>query len=50
MKIANKETSAVSLVQAALEKAHHYQTDYHIFNWINDAAIEKAKEIDARIA
>ena len=50
MKIASKELSAESLVREALEKAHKYQADYHIFNWINDAAIEKAKEIDARIA
>lgn len=50
MKTASKEVSAVSLVQEALEKAHRYQDDYRIFTWINDAAIERAKEIDARIA
>lgn len=50
MKTASKEVSAVSLVQEALEKAHRYQGDYQIFSWINDTAIERAKEIDARIA
>lgn len=50
MKTASREISAVSLVQAALSKAHQYQADYQIFTWINDAAIERAKEIDARIA
>lgn len=50
MRVANQEVSAVSLVQEALKKAHQYQPEYHIFNWINDAALEKAKEIDARIA
>lgn len=50
MKTANKGISAVSLVQEALEKAHRYQPDYQIFTWINDAAIEKAKEIDVRLA
>lgn len=50
MKTASKELTAVSLVKDALEKAHRYQPDYHIFNWINDAAIERAEEIDRRIA
>ncbi len=50
MKTASREIGAVSLVQAALDKAHQYQADYQIFTWINDAAIERAKEIDARIA
>ncbi len=50
MKTANREISAVSLVQAALDKAHQYQADYQIFTWINDAAIEHAKEIDERVA
>lgn len=50
MKTANKELSAVSLVQEALAKAHQYQDEYHVFTWINDAAIEKAKAIDERIA
>lgn len=49
MRIATKDVSAESLVRAALEKAHQYQTEYHIFNWINDQAIEKAQEIDRRI-
>lgn len=50
MKTANKGISAVSLVQEALEKAHRHQPDYQIFTWINDAAVEKAKEIDVRLA
>lgn len=50
MKIATKEISAVSLVKEALEKAHRYQETHHIFTFINDAALEKAAEIDARIA
>lgn len=50
MKTASKEISAVSLVQEALEKAHRHQEEYQLFTWINDAAIEKAKAIDARIA
>lgn len=50
MKTASKELTAVSLVKDALEKAHRYQPDYHIFNWINDAAIKRAEEIDRRIA
>lgn len=50
MKTASKDLTAVSLVRDALEKAHHYQPDYHIFNWINDDAIKKAEEIDRRIA
>ena len=49
MKIANKEISAVSLVKEALEKAHRYQETHHIFTFINDAALEKAAEIDRRI-
>lgn len=50
MKIADKTTSAVELVQTALDKAHARQEEYHIFNWIDDDAIKKAKEIDQRIA
>lgn len=50
MKIASKSVSAVSLVQEALQKAHQYQSEYHIFNWINDDAIKKAEEIDQKIA
>lgn len=50
MKTANREISAVSLVRAALEKAHRYQADYQVFNWINDDAIKQAEEIDRRIA
>lgn len=50
MKTATKEISAVSLVKEALEKAHRYQETHHIFTFINDAALEKAAEVDARIA
>lgn len=50
MKIANGEQSAVELVREALAKAHEYQDEYHVFNWINDDAIRKAEEIDQRIA
>lgn len=51
MKIADQNTSAVSLVKAALEKAHKFQADYRIFTFINDEnALKKAEEIDARIA
>jgi aspartyl-tRNA(Asn)/glutamyl-tRNA(Gln) amidotransferase subunit A len=50
MKIADKTTSAVSLVKAALEKAKKYE-DKHIFVSLNEAAaLEKAAEIDAKIA
>lgn len=50
MKIADKNTKAVDLVQAALKKAEEYK-DYNIFISMNaGAALEKAKEIDAKIA
>lgn len=50
MKTANKEITAVSLVQAALEKAHKFQETHHIFTFLNDVeALKKAAEIDARI-
>lgn len=50
MKIADKTTTAVSLVKAALEKAKKYE-EYNIFNYINeDGALKKAAEIDAKIA
>lgn len=50
MRIASKNQSAVELVQTALKKAHQYQDQYHIFNWINDDAVQRAAEIDRRIA
>lgn len=50
MKIASKTQSAVELVKTALEKAHQYQAEYNIFNWINDDAIQQAEQIDAKIA
>ena len=50
MKIADKTTKAVDLVQAALKKAEECK-DYNIFISMNaEAALEKAKEIDAKIA
>ena len=50
MKIADKTTTAVSLVKAALEKAKEYE-EYNIFNYINEeGALKKATEIDAKIA
>ena len=50
MKIANKTVSAVRLVQDALDKAHEF-ADYNIFTFLNDEkALEKAREIDAKIA
>ncbi len=50
MKIANQEISAVSLVQEALDKAHRYQDEYHIFNSFNDVeALRKAALIDEKI-
>ena len=50
MKTASREISAVSLVQEALDKAHRYQDEYHIFNFINDIeALKKAAMIDERI-
>ena len=50
MKIADQTTSAVSMVEEALAKAHQYQDEYQIFTWINDAAVERAREIDAKLA
>ena len=50
MKIADKNTSAVELVTAALEKAKKY-ANKNIFVSLNEeAALEKAKAIDAKIA
>ena len=50
MKIADKNTTAVSLVTEALEKAKKYE-DKHIFVSLNEEnALKKAKEIDERIA
>ena len=50
MKIADKTTSAVSLVQAALDLAKKYE-DKHIFVSLNEEnALKKAKEIDEKIA
>ena len=49
MKIADKNTTAVSLVQAALDKAEKY-ADYNIFISLNrEKALEKAAEIDRKI-
>lgn len=50
MLTASKEVTAMSLVKEALEKAHQYQDDYHIFNYFNDVeAIKKAAAIDEKI-
>ena len=50
MKIADKNTKAVDLVREALEKAKQYE-DYHCFISMNEArALEKAREIDEKIA
>ncbi len=50
MKIADKTTTAVSLVKEAFKKAKQY-ADYNIFTSLNEEeALKKAAEIDARIA
>ncbi|MBP5512296.1 Asp-tRNA(Asn)/Glu-tRNA(Gln) amidotransferase subunit GatA [Candidatus Saccharibacteria bacterium] len=50
MRIADKTTTAVSLVKEALEKAKKY-ADKHIFVSLNEEnALKKAEEIDAKIA
>ena len=50
MKTANKTVTAVRLVEDALKKAHEFE-DYNIFTFIDDeGALERAKEIDAKIA
>lgn len=50
MKIADKNTKAIDLVREALEKAKKYE-DYHCFISMNEArALEKARQIDERIA
>ena len=50
MKIADKTTSAVSLVKEALERAKKYE-DKHIFVSLNEEnALARAKEIDEKIA
>lgn len=49
MKIADKTTSAVSLIKTALSKAEQYK-DYNIFTFLNtEAALKKAQEIDDKI-
>lgn len=50
MKIADKNTKAVDLVRAALERAKECE-DYHCFISMNEAhALDKAREIDEKIA
>jgi aspartyl-tRNA(Asn)/glutamyl-tRNA(Gln) amidotransferase subunit A len=50
MKIADKNTKAVDLVRAALEKAKEFE-EYHAFISMNEAhALERAREIDEKIA
>ena len=47
---ADKNTKAVDLVRAALDKAKEYE-DYHCFISMNEArALERAREIDKKIA
>jgi len=49
MKIANQSTTAVSLVEASLERIRETK-GYNIFTYIDEErALEKAKEIDQRI-
>ncbi len=49
MKIADKTTSAVSLVEKSLKRIEETK-EYHIFNFVNkDSALKKAKEIDEKI-
>ena len=50
MKTANKTVTATRLVQDALDKAHEFE-DYNIFTFLDEkGALEKAAEIDAKIA
>lgn len=50
MKTANKTVTAERLVRDALEKAEHFR-DYNIFTFLNKtSAIQKARDIDTRIA
>lgn len=50
MKIADKDTKAVDLVRAALERAKECE-DHHCFISMNEAhALDKAREIDEKIA
>ncbi len=50
MKIANKKVTAERLVKDALTKARHF-SDYNIFTFLNEeGAIQKAREIDEKIA
>ena len=51
MKIADKTTSAVSMVKEALEKAKKYQKSHNIFvSILEEDALARAKEIDTKIA
>ncbi|MBR2830902.1 Asp-tRNA(Asn)/Glu-tRNA(Gln) amidotransferase subunit GatA [Candidatus Saccharibacteria bacterium] len=50
MKLANKTVTATRLVKDALEKAKHF-ADYNIFTFLDEeGALERAAEIDAKIA
>ncbi len=50
MRIADKDHSAVKMVQEALDKAKHF-ADHYIFTYLNtEKALKKAKEIDEKIA
>lgn len=49
MKIADQQTTAVSLVKTALEKAEKYKS-YNVFTSLNpDEALKKAEDIDQKI-
>ena len=51
MKIADKTTSAISMVKEALEKAKKYQKSHNIFvSILEKEALARAEEIDQRIA
>ena len=51
MKIADKTTSAVSMVKEALEKAKKYQKSHNIFvSILEKEALARAEEIDQKIA
>ncbi len=50
MKIADKNTTAESLVRVALDKAKKYE-EYNIFTFVNtENALKRAREIDEKIA
>ena len=50
MQIASKDVSAVDMVRAALDKAKKYADDNIFISLSEDAALNRAKEIDEKIA